>query len=261
MVDIHCHVLPGVDDGSEDIEESLEMLRKSAASGVEIIVATPHLIRGVYETTFPERKQMVADLQNAAEDAGINIRIKPGVECYLSPELLEDADKLRELTIDCNGKYILVELPMQAVPPYAESVIFNLRLQGVVPILAHPARNMRICQDPNVLYELVTKGCLAQLNVGSILGYFGRQIKKVAKILLTHKMVHVVASDMHSSSSHTMDQGVPIVEQLLDQERASFMFSEIPRQIVAGEDFFKEPPERYEPVRRSLIDVIFGRKT
>jgi protein-tyrosine phosphatase len=260
MVDIHSHILPDVDDGAEDIEESLKILRKAAASGVDTIVATPHLIRGMYETTFSEREELVADLQKAVDENGIDIQIKSGVECYLTPEILEDADKLKELTINNTGKYILVELPMQIVPPYAEDVLSKLIMQGVTPVLAHPARNMGICQNPNILYDFVTKGCVGQLNVGSILGSFGRHVKKTARILLTHRLVHVVASDMHSPDSVTMDQAIPAVEELLDQERASFMFTDIPRQIVAGEEFFKEPPERYEPTRRSLKDIIFGRR-
>ena len=257
MVDLHSHVLPGVDDGAECIEESLRMLRKAAAAGVETVVATPHLLRGVYEIESLEREQMTADLQKAADESGINIQIKSGVECYLSPEILEDTSRLRELTLNNNGKYILVELPMQTVPAYAEDILFSLKVQGITPVLAHPERNMEICRNPNILFDFVMKGIIAQLNAGSILGYFGGRIKKVAQTLLTHKLVHVIASDMHSANSPTLDQAVPVVERLLDPERASRMFTEIPRRILAGETFCKEPPQKFESERRGLRGILF----
>jgi len=260
MVDLHCHVLPDVDDGARCIEDSLKMLRKAAAAGIETVVATPHLLRGVYEIESLEREQMTADLQKAADENGINIQIKPGVECYLLPEILEDLNKLRKLTLNNNGKYILVELPMQTIPSYAEDVLFGLNVQGITPVLAHPERNMRICGDPNILFDFVVKGYIAQLNVGSILGYFGRHIRKVAQVLLTHRLIHVIASDMHSANSPTLAEGVPVVERLLGQEQASRMFTEIPRRILAGETFHKEPPQRFESGRRGLRSIFFRRK-
>jgi protein-tyrosine phosphatase len=261
MVDLHCHVLPGVDDGAKCISDSLEMLRKAAAAGIETVVATPHLLRGIYEMEFLEREQMVAGLQKAADENGIDIQIKSGVECYLSREILEDTSKLGELTLNNNGKYILVELPMQAIPSYAEDALLSgLNAQGITPVLAHPERNMGICGNPNILFDFVMKGCIAQLNVGSILGYFGRRIRKVARILLTHNLVHVIASDMHSPNSPTLDQVVPVVEKLLGPERTSRMLTEIPRQILAGETFYKEPPQRFESARRSLRSILLRHK-
>ena len=260
MVDLHCHILPDVDDGAECIEESLNMLRKAAAAGIEIVVATPHLLSGIYEMGFLEREQMTADLQKAADESGINIQIKSGFECYLSPEILEDNSRLRELTLNNNGKYILAELPMQTIPSYVEDVLFGLSVQGITPVLAHPERNMTICRSPDVLYDFVVKGSITQLNVGSILGLFGRRIRKVAEALLTHGLVHVVASDMHSADSPTLDQAVAAVEKLLGPERASRLFTEVPRRILTGETFHKDPPQRFESARRDLRSIFFGHR-
>lgn len=260
MVDIHCHILPDVDDGARSLEESLMMLRKAAAAGVEIVVATPHVIRGTYNTEFLERERMTADLQKAADQSGIKIQIKSGVEYYLSPEILEDTSRLGEFTLGNNGKYILVELPMQTVPAYAEKVLFDLNVQDITPILAHPERNMSICRNPSILSDFVEKGCLAQLNVGSILGSFGRLVRKTARTLLTHRLVHLIASDMHSPDSPTLDQAVPVVERLLGQEHASRMFTEIPRRIIAGETFYKDPPQPFRSERRGLISVFLKHK-
>lgn len=258
MVDIHSHVLYGVDDGPETSEDSLRMLRKAERSGVEIVVATPHLLRGLYEIGLRERDQMVTDLQEMANKNRINIQIKPGFECYLSPDTFDNVSDLAELTINNNGKYILVELPMQSIPSYIESMLFDLMTRGLTPIIAHPERNMSICQDPNVLFEFVSRGCVIQLNAGSILGHYGKIPKKIAKILLTHKLVHVIASDMHSIQSPSLDQVISPVGKLLDIETISRMLSETPRQIIAGEEIQREPPQRYGTTKRSK--VTFKRK-
>ncbi len=257
MVDLHCHVLPDVDDGAESIEESLKMLQRAAAGGVEIVVATPHFIRGAYQVDFLERQQMTVDLQRAADEDGIEIQIKSGVEYYLSPQILEDTDKLGEFTINNNGRYILFELPMQTIPPSLEEIFFKLKVMGITPILAHPERNVWICRDPNIIFDFVTKGCITQVNVGSILGYYGGQSRKAAQILLNHGMAHVIASDMHSANSPTLDQALPVVEKLLDKERALRMFMENPRHILEGKALYQqEQPQRFERERRGLRGIF-----
>ena len=253
MVDIHCHILPGVDDGAESIEESLTMLRKAATGGVKSIVATPHLLRGSYETSLSQRQEMVADLQKAADENHIDIQIKTGVEYYLTPQILEDMDRLEELSINNNGKYLLIELPMRFVPQSMDDVLFNLKVKGIIPVLAHPERNEGICRNPNIVFDLVEKGCLTQINVGSILGYFGGQIRKVARNILTHNLAHVIASDMHSANSPALGAAVPEVEKLLGKEQAARLFVETPQQIVAGEDFHQEElPQQFGTRRRGL---------
>jgi protein-tyrosine phosphatase len=258
MIDLHCHVLPDVDDGARDMEESLAMLRKASTSGVEIVVATPHLLLGAYGIGFSERKQLTADLQKAADNSEIEIRVKPGVEYYLSPELLEDTSKLRELTINNNGKYLLVELPMQTIPAYTDDVFFKLNVEGITPVLAHPERNVEICQNPNILFDFTMKGVVAQLNAGSLLGYFGRQSRKAAQILLTHRLVQVIASDMHSANSPALGDAIPEVKELVGSERVSQLFVENPHRVLDGETLSTEPPQRFASDRRGL-KAIFSR--
>lgn len=260
MVDLHCHILPDVDDGARNIEESLEMLRKSAAAGVEVVVATPHLIRGVYEMDSYTRLQMTAELQEAADQHDIRIQVKPGVEYYLSPQILEDLDRLEKFTINNNGRYLLVELPMQDIPLFTGNIFSTLKAKGITPVLAHPERNLRICQNPNILFDLIAKGCIPQINAGSILGYYGGESRKTALKLLTHGLANVIASDMHSPDSLTMDQAVPVVEKLLGKERASRLFTETPRQILAGEVFQqKEKPQQFETQKKRFWG-LFPRK-
>jgi len=259
MVDLHCHILPGVDDGARSIAESLNMLRNAVAEGVETVVATPHLRRGFHDTTLSQRQEMTADLQKAADENGINIQIKPGVEYYVTPQVLEDLDRLEELSINNNGKYLLLDLPMRFVPPSMDDILFSLKTKGITAVLAHPERNTKICRNPNILFDLVEKGCLIQINSGSILGYFGRESQKAARSILTHKLAHVIASDMHSAHSSTLGAVVSEVEGLLGEEQAARLFVETPQQILDGEDIYHEEIPLQFGSRRKGLWGLFSR--
>ena len=253
MVDLHCHILPGVDDGARSIEESLNMLRKQADGGVELVVATPHLLRGSYDTDIAECQELTSELQQAADRSGIGIQIKFGVEYYLAPQILDDIDRLADFTIDNNGRYILVEFPMHTIPTSTEDIFFNMKTKGITPVLAHPERNARICHNPSILLDLVTKGCLTQINVGSLLGHFGRAIRKAARDIITHNLAHVVASDMHSVDSPSLDQGVPEVEKLLGKKKAARLFVENPHKIIDAETIHHEElPKQFSNNRRGI---------
>jgi protein-tyrosine phosphatase len=260
MVDIHCHVLPDVDDGPRRIKDSLDMLRNAEKTGIKCVVATPHLIENTFNIDVIGRDQIVHGLQNMAKKNGINIQIKAGYECYISPEIFGRKDKLIELTINTNGRYLLVELPMHSIPLYIEKTLLGLKDNGVTPVIAHPERNIVISKNPNVLLDFLAKGCVAQLNAGSILGYYGRVIRNTARTLLLHNLVHLVASDMHSATSPMMAHALPAVSALLGNDKALYMFNVVPRRIVMGEDFDRYEPLHYEPKRRSLMDILFRKK-
>jgi protein-tyrosine phosphatase len=260
MVDIHCHILPDVDDGPKRIEGSLSMLRNASKAGVKIVVATPHLLEGTFEIKVAERDCLIHELQEKANGNGINVQIKAGYEYYISPKMSDQKYSLAEFTINNNGRYILLELPMHSIPIYVENVLVNLKDRGITPIIAHPERNMIISKNPNVLLNFVSKGCVAQLNAGSILGYYGKSVRETARILLQHNLVHLVASDMHSPKSLPMPKALPAVEAQIGLDKASYMFNVVPYRIVMGEDFDKDEPLSYEPKRRGLKDILFRKK-
>ncbi|MBD3180646.1 hypothetical protein GF312_00035 [Candidatus Poribacteria bacterium] len=259
MVDIHSHVLPGVDDGAKSMEESIEMLRKAASDGIDIMVATPHMLPGVYKTESIKRIKLTEKLQALALENHIEIQVKPGVEYYFSPEIIENIENLKEFTINNNGKYLLIELPMQDIPPHVEDVFLKIKSAGITPILAHPERNIGICRKPNALYDLVTKGLVTQLNAGSLMGYFGRQSKKTARTLLKHNMIHLVASDMHASSSVTLAAAVPYVKDIIGSVKADHLFNKNPRCVLNGEELDQDVPIRIEKRRKGFLSLLFGR--
>ncbi|RDV84794.1 tyrosine-protein phosphatase [Ammonifex thiophilus] len=154
MIDIHTHILPGLDDGAEDLEEALSMARLALADGVTALVATPHVIRGSF---FPSRQEIletVSLLNERLAEQGLPLRVLPGAEYRLEPDLPERLAKGELVPLNDAGRYLLVELPSTFVPPYAERVLYELQLQGVTPILAHPERNAELCRRPELLASL-----------------------------------------------------------------------------------------------------------
>jgi len=250
MVDIHSHILPGIDDGSESIEESIEMLINAAGSGVDTIVATPHLLLGEYMTPTNLVNQLIQELQEKANQENIPIQVIKGRECYLSPETFEYEKELDNLTIANNGKYMLVELPFGEIPRYVNDVIYQLRVKGIIPIIAHVERYFDIIIDPNRILEFIESGCIIQVNGGSFFGKYGHKSKETAEILLEHKMIHVIASDMHSSESLALGEAFQEILDMVGEKEAMNMFDARPRAIVKGE--LISTPEPIEYRRRTF---------
>ena len=257
MIDIHCHILPGVDDGPTKMKETLSMLAIARKSGVETIIATPHLLRGVNDEKIALCNELVKVLPRIASDAGIKIQVKSGFECYISPEFAEENINLTDLTLNNNGKYILIELPMNGVPLFTKDVFANIKNMGITPIIAHPERNMAISQNPNILCDFISDGCIAQLNAGSIIGHYGREIRQTAKILLSHRLIHVLASDMHSASSPMMKHALSAVGSIVGFDETLQISEKIPYNILVGEDFDRADPIPYEPKKRSIRNLLW----
>ncbi|MGB9595238.1 MAG: tyrosine-protein phosphatase [Candidatus Poribacteria bacterium] len=256
MVDIHSHILPGIDDGAKNIQESFVMLKNAFNAGVEVIVATPHLVGRISDADVQKRDELINEMQTVADKNAIEIQIKPGYECYISPEMNDLGEKLFEFTINKNGKYILLELPMQSIPYFADETLVRIKKQGITPIIAHPERNIAIMNNPKILQGFIEKGYLAQLNAGSILGYYGNSVKNVAKTFLRHNYINVVASDIHSTSLSILPKAFSIISELIGLNKASIMFNEIPYKIVMGEDFDREELIPYIPKKQSFIKRI-----
>lgn len=250
MVDIHSHILPGIDDGPESIEESIEMLLNASKSGVDTIVATPHLLPGEFMATSALINQVTQELQEKAKQENIRIQIIGGRECYLSPETFEYEEKLERLTIANNGRYMLVELPFGEIPRYVNDIIYQLRTKGIIPIIAHVERYFDIIVNPNRILKFIQNGCIIQVNAGSFLWRYGRKSKETAEILLEHKMIHLIAADMHSSSSFTLGEVFQKIVDMAGKKEAMNLFDVRPRAIVKGE--LISIPEPIEYTRKTF---------
>jgi protein-tyrosine phosphatase len=246
MIDLHCHILPGVDDGPTSQDESLAMARRAVEDGVHTILATPHTLNGIYINPVTAVTSRVAALKETLSKNHIKLQLYAGADVHVCPHMLGMIERGEAGTIKDARKYILLEFPSQTIPQGIKNEIFSLKLNGITPIISHPERNAVIQQDLDVLYELVRMGALSQMSAASITGYFGTKAMLCAERLLKHRMIHVIASDAHSSTirppvlSKAVEAAAEIMGGYEDPER---MVTDVPASILSG-----SMPEIPEPI-------------
>lgn len=197
VVDIHCHILPGLDDGSPDMATSISMARLAVTAGIGVAVGTPHWIEDEHETAPAAVKKAVMDLQAALNDRAIPLTVLPGNEAFICPDLPDRVKAGDILTLGGGGTHILLELPYEDMPAYVDDVIFRLELQGIVPVLAHVERYAYVRSDWRVLERWIQHGCLAQVNAVSLDPDRGDSF---SKSLLERGLLTCTATDAHDTA-------------------------------------------------------------
>ena len=200
MIDFHSHIINGIDDGAKSLEISLEMLKISESEGVEYICATPHFITEEFEISRDKYIDKLDKLLLAAREKKINIKILSGLEIYMHPDLSKQYKEKKIWGIN-DSEYLLIELPMCEFPMYTEDIFYELMLLGAKPILAHPERNHKIMKNHDLVINLIKQGVLMQINAGSLLGDYGKEVKKTAQEFVKRNMVHILGSDGHNITS------------------------------------------------------------
>lgn len=196
VVDIHCHILPGLDDGSPDMATSIAMARLAVAAGISTMIGTPHWIEDEHETDIANVRQMSADLQAELNSRAIPLNILPGNEAFICPDLPDRVKKGDVLTLAGRGTHLLLELPYEDLPTYVDDVIFRLQLQGITPVLAHVERYACVRSDWHVLDRWVQHGCLAQVNASSLDRIRGDDL---AQDLMNRGLIACTATDAHDA--------------------------------------------------------------
>lgn len=196
MIDLHLHLLPGIDDGAESIEESRAMLTGLRDLGFQSVIATPHLLDRL--RSADQWQIAAAQAEVAAEAATFGVDVSLGYEVALTPDLPARLAAGEPVTLG-GSRTILVELPVVGWPTYTESTLFALQTAGYRPLLAHPERYAAVQEDPDLALDLVARGILLQVTFGSFVGLFGKRAQKSAELLLRHGAIHVLASDAHSA--------------------------------------------------------------
>jgi protein-tyrosine phosphatase len=239
MIDLHTHILWGLDDGARTIEDSLEMCRIAYRDGIRIIVATPHTLNGLYQNNRPsilakvrelntvirnrlsvtsselsyplsvtsskshlrttDNTYLVTDNKSPITDNQSQLKVLPGADVCLCEGTLPQLDGGKLTTIGDEGKSLLLEFPFHGMPYGAEEVLFQLVTRGIIPIISHPERNLEVGRRPRRYYEMIRMGCLGQLTAMSLTGGFGPGVMRVAGRLLKGGFVHLIASDAHST--------------------------------------------------------------
>lgn len=212
MIDIHSHVIPAVDDGSQDIETSLEMLKIAHDDDVRTLIATPHFYRNRFECSFLDACKKVEALNELARENDINIKILPGQEIFLDKY---SSDLYKEGTIGTinKSKYMLVETSLiGSRPKNLMDNIYELKLLGIVPIIAHPERYEFVIEDNTEINDFVKEGCLFQITSTSITGGFGKEVKKTAENLIKNGLCNFIGSD-----AHTTGRRCPKIREALEE--------------------------------------------
>jgi protein-tyrosine phosphatase len=236
MIDTHLHILPGVDDGPETIEESLTLAQALVEEGIRYAIATPH-----YNDEFPRRsaaeiRERVYHMQQELDRYGIPLRLFYGHEALIKAGLLEDIQAGRLATLN-GSSYLLLELWTSTWLPETEQVIFHLRSHGIIPIVAHPERYRAIQQDPHRLAALLQQGALAQLTASSLIGMQGNTIRRCAETLLKKGLIHCIASDAHGLHRRPpgVSRGLQRAMELVGQVRVSQMIETQPAAIISNQ--------------------------
>lgn len=247
MIDLHSHILPGLDDGARSLEESVAMARAAVADGIRTIAATPH-VRDDYPTTPADLDAALTTLRAALERERVDIRVLPGGEIALDRlDQLDDGERAR-FGLGGNPRVLLLEFPYHGWPMGLADTVFRLRTARIRPVLAHPERNDVIRRDPSLLEPIVRSGALVQLTAASLDGRLGKSIRASGLRLLELELAHLVSSDAHSPDVRSIGlrQAADAVES---EPLARWLTELVPRAIVEGQAIPPRPPR---PSRRRL---------
>lgn len=234
IVDLHCHILPGIDDGSKSLESSLQLANEAVRDGVTHILATPHHLDNDYVNHAQDVIRDAAAFQAELDSRKIPLTVFPSQEVHINGDLVEHYDDL--LGIDEDKKYMLLEFPHGEVPQYADRLIFDLKKQGTTPVIVHPERNKGIQNDLGLLYGFIQNGALAQVTATSYVGGFGDHVKEISHQLVEHNLVQIVASDAHVLPGRKF-----VLSEALEQIAADFgeskarEFEENAENLINGE--------------------------
>lgn len=236
MIDLHCHLLPGVDDGSKDLSMSLEMARIFVADGVTHLTCTPHITPGVWANSGPKIRTAIADLQAALDAEGIALTLYPGADNHMVPDFVAGLREGRLLTL-ADSRYVLVEPPHHVAPPRLEDFFFGIRMAGYVPILTHPERLSWIEGQYDTVQRLAGGGVWMQVTAGSLTGRFGKRVRALAMRMLTDGLVHILATDAHDPERRPPDlsEGWKAAVEHVGQEEADRLVLHRPFAILKDE--------------------------
>lgn len=237
MVDLHCHLLPGIDDGSKSMEISLCLAREATENGVTHALLTPHHMNGHYVNHKQDVIRRTTEFQKQLRKHEIPLKVFPGQEVRINGHLLDALDKGDILFADAGNRYLMLEFPDDDVPYYTSQMIFDLQQRGITPVIVHPERNTKVMEKPDLIYQLLRKGCLSQITASSYVGTFGKKVEKFSRRLIEAGQGYVFASDAHDlpERKYEMRQAFDKLRQEFGQGLAE-QYRQNAQLIINGED-------------------------
>jgi protein-tyrosine phosphatase len=251
VIDLHSHILPGLDDGASDLDNALEIARAAVADGITVIAATPH-VREDYPTTADAMERGVTKLRAALEHEGIELELLPGGEVSLEQLDRLSYDELRRFGLGGNPKYLLVETPYWDWPlPFGE-IVSRLSASGITAVIAHPERNSAVQGDLAKVATLIDAGALIQVTAASLDGRLGSRTQASARKLVDAGLAHMVGSDAHTSGIREV--GLSGARKAIgDEELASWLTESVPGAIVRDEPLPPRPASKARPGRLARL--------
>lgn len=260
MIDFHNHILPAIDDGAKSIEVSIEMLRNAQKQGIKEVVNTVHFQHPKMENkivTFDIIKEQIEILQKRLHENKIDIKLHFGSEVFFLPNLLEI--KSNPLTTFGGGKYMLIEFSILNIPNIQRKLLYELKLSGVTPIIAHPERYLPVQDNISMVTDWLEAGCLIQVDAGSILGKFGNKSKLASERILKNGWCQIVGSDSHNNRNRNfcLKDSFVLVTNWVGKDGEK-MFNENPKKIIDGSQIHVDFEYNFKR-KNSLITKIIKR--
>lgn len=243
MIDLHCHMLPAIDDGAPNIETALKMAQIAVRDGITHTACTPHIYPGLFDNTDSSIKKAVEVFQAALEQAGIPLKVTSGADVQIIPELVEGLNNKRIATLH-DSRYFLFEPPHHISSPNLLDLIHDVLASGYIPVITHPERLGYIEQDYDIFVEAAQKGAWIQLTAGSVSGRFGRKIKKISERFLNDGITHLLATDAHNllNRAPILSEARDAAAALLGEQEASLMVLQRPQSILQHQSPDSLPP-------------------
>jgi len=238
VIDLHCHILPHLDDGPTSWSTSLNMCRQAVAHGIKTIVATPHILNSVYKNNPQDIEEKVKILNQKIKENNIPLQVLPGSEVHLNADIIEAIKKKEILTLN-KSNYILLEFPHTQIPLHIEEILFQIQIMGITPIISHVERNLKFQQKPTLLSQLIQKGALAQITAASLCGFFGPIPKKISQKFLSEELIYSIASDAHTDSEEGrgsfFSQALTEASKIIGHQAALTLVHSNPQKIITNQ--------------------------
>jgi protein-tyrosine phosphatase len=237
MIDMHSHILPGLDDGAADWDQALAMARVAVEDGIAEMVCTPHWVLGKFENDRETVLQRFAEFEERLTAEKIPLKIHTGMELRIDTSIPDRLKAGRLLTLNNGSGYILLELPDETMPANLHEFFWNLQINGYRPILSHVERNPCFRENPHSLFPWVENGILMQITAASLLDGFAEEIREFAFFLVEHRLVHMLVTDTHSLRMRKpqLSGARRVIENFVGPETAARMVCDTPRRILKGE--------------------------
>jgi protein-tyrosine phosphatase len=262
MIDLHCHMLPGIDDGAPDLETSLQMARTAVDDGITLTACTPHIYPGMFENTVEGISAGVTALRAELERAGIPLEITYGADIQIVPDLVEGLQEGRLPTLN-RSRYFLFEPPHHVAPPRMNDLVYNAVVSGYVPVITHPERLTYVEDYYEQFRQSVEMGAWIQLTGGAVTGRFGARVQKIAERFLRDGLTHLLATDAHNlgNRSPNLAEARDAAAVFVGEEEARRLVLDRPRAIIDNLDPAEVPPPSALPApagSKGWLSRLFG---